>query len=461
MLRTIRIILAALFLVGITLLFVGIGLDWWGWMAKLQFLPACLALNAAVIAGVLVLSLVLGRIYCSVICPLGVFQDVVIRIRRIVNPKHHFGWHCEWKWLRYAVLAVFLIALIAGVQVIVALLAPYSAYGRMVRAVAEPVWGMALIVPAVTFVLITVLAWVSGREWCSSVCPVGTVLSLFSRFSLFRPVIDADKCISCRRCEKDCKASCIDIDTKKIDYSRCVDCFDCLGDCKVDALKYRFAYGKSSQDKLVQTEASGPDRGRRAFLAGSALLVGAAARAQVKKNDGGFAPIKDKVDPARSEALVPFGAGSVKDFYGSCTACGLCVSACPNHVLKVSTDLERLMQPYMSYTDGYCRPECNECSKVCPTGAIERLERGQKAAISIGIARVDYDLCVAGRGVHCGNCARHCPSGAIRMVEDAAGHRIPVVNEEQCIGCGACEFLCPSRPLSAITVNGLSVHQSR
>ncbi len=138
MLRKLRIILAVLFFAGITLLFIGIGQQWWGWMAKLQFLPSCLALNFAVIGGILLLTFLFGRIYCSVICPMGVFQDLVIWIRRqfgkLTSGKaKHFKFNKEHKWVRYPVLILTIAAIAAGLQVVVAIIGPYSAYGRIVR----------------------------------------------------------------------------------------------------------------------------------------------------------------------------------------------------------------------------------------------------------------------------------------------------------------------------------------
>lgn len=452
MLRKIRIILGALFLIGITLLFVGIGQQWWGWMANIQFLPSCIALNSAVIIGIVVLTLLFGRIYCSVICPMGVFQDAVNALSSSrKGKKQRFHFHKENRALRDLFLALTLLALMFGVQWFVVLIAPYSAYGRMVRTIVDPTSTAAIIVGAATFVVITTFAWLWGREWCNSVCPVGTVLSLFSRFSLFRPVIDEDKCVHCGVCGKKCKASCINTFDREIDYSRCVDCFDCIGNCKAGAIKYRFAWGKSKKTKSEESV----DTGKRAFMATAALLGGSA----IAKADGGLAVVIDKKEPQRRERLVPFGAGSVKDFYSRCTGCGLCISACPNDVLRPSTDLSHLMQPQMGYDKGYCRPECTACSQVCPADAILPITPEQKREIHIGTARVDLDLCLVNRdGVSCGNCARHCPVGAIRMVEHD-GRKIPAVNEARCIGCGACENLCPSRPISAITVDGLSVHQ--
>ncbi len=518
MLRKIRIILAALCFIAVTLLFLdftGTIHLWFGWLAKIQFLPAVLALNVAVIAGLLVLTLLFGRIYCSVICPLGVFQDCVSNLNsRRKGQKARFSYSKEIKWLRYGVLVLFVIALVAGLNSLVALLAPYSAYGRMVQSILAPVWqwGNNLLawiterqesyafvtkevwlkslptftVAVVTLVVIVALAWKNGRTYCNTVCPVGTTLSFFSRFAVFRPVIDKSKCKSCHVCERKCKSACIDVDNHKIDYSRCVDCFDCIDSCRLGALKYRFAWGNtgastSSPTVVRQTlrpvaePAEATDKGRRAFLVGGAAVIGGTLLSSIpmkageeikdKKRDGGFAEIIPKKAPARKTPITPFGSESVEKFYQHCTACQLCVTVCPNNVLRPSSRLERLMQPEMSFEKGYCRPECVKCSEVCPAGAILKITPEEKTKWKVGTASVEYDLCVVNRdGVSCGNCARHCPVGAISMVkknpEDEKSPRIPSVNEEKCIGCGACENLCPSSPISAITVNGYSVHHN-
>lgn len=124
-----------------------------------------------------------------------------------------------------------------------------------------------------------------------------------------------------------------------------------------------------------------------------------------------------------------------------------------------------LMQPEMSYELGYCRPECTKCADVCPTSAIQPISVADKSAIQIGHAVWIKDLCVVNTdGVDCGNCARHCPTAAIQMVpkdpEALDSPKIPVINTERCIGCGACEHLCPSRPLSAIYVEGHEMHRT-
>lgn len=466
MLRKIRIAAAALFFAGITLLFVGIGHQWWGWMAKLQFLPSCMALNFAAIAFVLLLTFVFGRIYCSVICPMGVFQDLVIRVHKLLSPKgrkpkRHFV--KEPRIVRYGVLALVIVTALTFSQLLLTVLAPYSAYGRMVRSIVglsrgESLAPALLITAAATLVVICVCAWIWGRGWCNTVCPVGSVLGLVSRFSLFKVSIDQSQCVSCRKCEKGCKSSCIDIDTHTIDHSRCVDCFDCMDSCPKGGIKFRFSLPRKAKTGPV-TESV--DKGRRAFMATTALVGGSLALgAQNKRLDGGLADVIDKTSPERSERLVPFGAESVKDFYDRCTACQLCVSNCPNGVLRPSTDIGHFLQPQMGYEKGWCRPECTTCSQVCPAGAIRPLKAEEKLTHKIGTAKVNLSLCLAAKDeAGCGNCSRHCPVGAVRMVKTDGYHRsIPVVAEAQCIGCGACEYLCPARPISAITVDGISVH---
>ena len=266
MLRKIRIGIAAVFFIGITFLFIGIGHDWWGWMAKLQFLPAALktassaiGLNLAVIIGIMLLTLVFGRIYCSAICPLGIFQDIINWISsRRKGKARRFHLRQNIKWLRYGILLMFCVAAFCGIQLLVAILEPYSAYGRIISSIVSPVgmgWSL-VIVAFITLVAVFILAWQYGRLYCNTICPAGTFLGIISKYALFRPTIDEDKCVGCHSCEKTCKASCIGSAGKVIDYSRCVDCFHCIKDCKVGAISYRFAYGKSKD--AAQKPAAGP-----------------------------------------------------------------------------------------------------------------------------------------------------------------------------------------------------------
>ena len=496
MLKTIRIVLATVFFAGITLLFLdftGAAHAWLGWMAKIQFLPAVLALNFGVVAALILLTLLLGRVYCSVICPLGVMQDIISWIHGKTKKKNRFrfSYSPAKKWLRYAVLALFIAGLVLGAHSIAVLIAPYSAYGRIAANLFAPLyqWGNNLLawiaeradsyafysvdvwirstatflISAVTFIIIGVLAWKHGRTWCNTICPVGTVLGFISRFSIFAPVIDTDKCRNCGLCGKQCKAACINMKEHSIDYSRCVSCMDCIDTCKDGAIKYACRYGKGGS--RPETAPKSPDMTKRAFILSTTIAgTAVAAKAQEMKVDGGLSAISNAEKPERQTPIVPAGALSLKNFADHCTSCQLCVSVCPNQVLRPSTSLQTLMQPEMSYERGYCRPECTRCSDVCPAGAIHPVTVEEKSSIQIGHAVVNLENCVVNTDeVKCGNCARHCPAGAIRMVkknpDDPQSLMIPTVNEERCIGCGACENLCPARPFTAIHIEGHEVHK--
>ena len=505
-------------------------------MAKLQFLPSCLAGNFIVIGGIALLTLLFGRIYCSVICPLGVYQDLIIWIRRQiglfankVNVKRkvkaaqarkegreveavstlkaevkHFKYNRERRLPRYIVLELTALAVFADIQLLVALIEPYSAYGRMVHTAVGMCGGAdipvaLMIAAAATLIIISVSAWLWGRAWCSNICPVGSLLGIISRFSLFKIRFDVDKCTACGRCGRGCKASCIDMHAHTVDASRCLVCFDCIGRCKEGAISYgprkKSASKAPSRDctselplrSIPPTDSvSGPhpltrprvdtvlpvqpvtvprretagrppkgDNGasRRAFLTQAAMLTSIAVLGQEKRKDGGLAEIEDKQVPQRWGRIVPPGAGSVKDFYSRCTACQLCIASCPNSVLRPSTDLGHLLQPEMGYEKGFCRPECTACGEVCPAGAIRPVGKEEKLSIHIGMAEVNEDLCIG-----CAKCSTICPSGAILMINED-GRKLATVVDTQCIGCGKCEFLCPVRPISAITVNGLEEHR--
>ncbi|HIS23263.1 MAG TPA: 4Fe-4S dicluster domain-containing protein [Candidatus Cryptobacteroides intestinipullorum] len=510
MLRKTRIAAAAVIFAALTLLFLdftGTLHRWLDWLAGIQFIPAVLSVHLVTVALLVTLTLVFGRIYCSVICPLGIMQDIISWAHGKTARKNRFrfSWSPARNVLRYTMLGLFIASIIAGLTSLASLIEPYSAFGRIVSNLFGPLyqWGnnalalvaeradsyafystdvwmkglSALITAAVTLAVIFILSWKNGRTYCNTICPVGTILGLLSRFSLFRIMIDTGKCRECGLCARRCKASCINMKEGKVDHSRCVDCFDCLDACSEGAVIYVPVWKKSgdnaSGSRGKVSSASGNagssdirDNGRRAFITSAAVAVSAATiKAQEMKLDGGLAEIQDKKVPARKTPLKPAGSQSFRHFTQHCTACQLCVTVCPQQVLRPSSSLLTFMQPEMSFERGWCRPECTKCSEVCPSGPIRPVTQAEKSSIQIGHAVVIYENCVVNTdGVSCGNCARHCPSGAIQMVHSVPGDReslrIPVVNPERCIGCGACENLCPARPFSAIYVEGHEVHRT-
>lgn len=290
MLKTLRVILALLFFALITFLFVDFrntGPEWYDFVAKWQIIPAIFAASVVTVVILLAATLIFGRIYCSTLCPLGVLQDIMNRIFGFLLGKRQrtsrFSYSRGFPVLRYTVFVLFAFAMVQGiwhmgVRAWGALIEPYSAYGRIAQSLFGPVydWGNNVLanyavkegsttfwhiatdfstgpvfyIACITFVLLFVMVILAGRLWCNTLCPAGTLLGFFSRFSVLAPIINKSRCVGCRKCEHNCKAQCIDIDNKTIDHSRCVTCFNCLGQCKFSSLKYTLRYSNPHSRKL-------------------------------------------------------------------------------------------------------------------------------------------------------------------------------------------------------------------
>lgn len=456
-----------------------------GWVpnfARVQFVPALLAGSIGIVVALLLLTLLFGRIYCSVICPMGIFQDVVAWVSKKTNRKKRYRFSKEQRVLRYTVLVAVVLAFLLGATVLLSLLDPYSAFGRMTVNVFRPVYmagnnllawifnsfgnysfyhtdvyvlsGVALITGLLTFGVIGYLAWRYGRTWCNTMCPVGTVLGVVSRYSFWKVRMDEKACVSCGLCERKCKASCIDSKMKKIDHSRCVDCYNCLSVCHKDALKYSPAWKKKSD------EVAAPDSSKRQFVATLAALSLAVPGKAVAQ---GVALTKSNVAWKRQHPLSPPGSQSAAHLLSHCTACHLCVAKCPSRVLKpafMDYGVGGMMQPKMDFEHGFCNFDCTVCADVCPNGALLPLTMEEKHRLQMGrVVFVKENCIVFTDETSCGACSEHCPTQAVSMVTYKNGLTIPSVNPDICVGCGGCEYVCPVRPFRAIYIDGNPVQQ--
>ena len=449
-------------------------------VAQLQFLPALLNLNVAVLVGVLVATLLFGRIYCSSVCPLGVYQDVVNFISRKLRKKKRFKFRKAQTVLRWLFVGITLAAFVAGFTFLVGFLDPYSAFSRMAVHVFKPIYmagnnlletifssfdnhtfyatslylasAFSLIVALVTLVGVGVMAALNGRDYCNTICPVGTVLGFFSKYALLKIRIDEHKCNSCGSCGRNCKASCIDTKNHKIDYSRCINCFDCIDVCSKKAMSFRYG--------AAECESSKVDKSKRTFLLAMGG-VGVAAGQVVASNVLPLASSSTN-KAKRQVPISPPGSMSHSNLMHKCTSCHLCVSKCPQQIIQpafTEYGLAGIMQPVLSFDRGFCNYDCTLCSDVCPTGAILPLTKEAKHSTQTGIVHFIRENCiVVTDNTNCGACSEHCPTQAVSMVPYVDGLDIPFTKTDICVGCGGCEYVCPAAPHKAIYVEGIPTH---
>lgn len=492
MLKKIRIALSVLFFGLITFYFLDFAdvlPNQFHVLAHIQLVPAIMSVSILILIALLALTFIFGRIYCSVICPMGIFQDLVNWIsKKTAKKKKRFRFSPAKNILRAVVLGVTIIASLSGFMVVLGLLDPYSAFGRMITNVFKPVYMSgnnllesvfsrfdnytfyqvdaslvsisSFIIGLITFLLITFLAWKHGRTWCNTVCPVGTFLGFISRFSLFKIRIDESKCTHCMICGTKCKASCIDSKNQKIDYTRCVDCFDCLGACKEKALVYSLPSTALKEAKEEEVAAS--DMSKRRFLM-AGLTTAAASTEVIAQAKTAIATASGKKSDKRQTPITPPGSISLTHFQQHCTSCHMCVSKCPSHVIKpafMEYGLGGVMQPTLYFEKGFCNFDCTVCGDVCPNGAIKPLTVEQKHLTQMGkVVFIEENCIVHTDGTSCGACSEHCPTQALAMVPYKDGLTIPHVNTDICVGCGGCEYICPARPFRAVYIEGNKVQQ--
>lgn len=493
-LKFIRVFISLFFLFVTTLLFLDfhelIKPSVFDTVLFLQFVPSLLdfinvtSIAAAGFIVVLILSLLFGRVYCSFICPLGTLMDMISFIRKKFKKKFKYVCEKPLNLLRYSILTIIIMTFAAGSTFGVLLLDPFSNFGRIIvfffrpivigtnnitASIMESVGSYAVlpyvyqnhslstyVLPITILSILLLLSFFKGRLFCNSICPVGSLLGLISKLSLYKISIDHDNCTNCGVCENVCKAGCIESESKKIDYSRCVACYNCLQVCPTEGILY-----DHSVPRKVKTQFKPVNIDKRNFLFSSAIFLFNPLMLRFVQNQ--IVVYKKSTIPViRKLPIAPPGSKSIEHIKDYCAACNLCVSVCPTNVLQPSFleyGFTGMLTPLMDNKKGFCNYECIKCLQVCPTGAITCLSLEEKKLTQLGKSKLIKDNCIVyTQGTACGACAEHCPTKAVRMIpEDKL--KVPKIDDEICTGCGACEFACPTIPYKAIYIVANEVHQ--
>lgn len=515
MLKKIRLIIAALILSGFVVLFIGIrylpDIAWLSFLSDVQAAPAMASLNVVALVVLCMATLLFGRVYCSVLCPLGIFQDIVARLRP--RKKKPYAYWQNGRAIRVAkhVIAIsWILSLFLGIGVIWSALDPYSIFARALAHNIAPafdaliptpdyafnndLWlqsssAVAVFFAAACFLTIALVAFFTGRGYCTTVCPVGTILGYLGRFSLFGIRIDERKCRHCNRCSHRCKSHCLNTEKHvqeesvakiMVDMSRCVACMNCLGSCKFGALHY----GLRIKDKTPRTPIEGelspnpqrkppekdmtaPDNAIKAttvsfqhqeggrhpkddaqwskkevddekrqsikaamagVLGGFSAFYATPGLAAPSKTRSKKAAVARKLAPPRKHAVFPPSADDINAFMKRCTGCGLCVRACLNNVIYFPMPANvHAFQPRMRFEYGSCRPTCNACTRICPTAALRKLAISEKPRHPIGRAVVEPSRCInhTTPSAQCSACRRMCPYGAIVTIPSTRSNGSP------------------------------------
>ena len=398
------------------------GLAFWGHIYPLQIFDAqfTAAMQSSIVSGlkisavlllvVVLLTLLFGRIYCSTLCPLGIYQELLTILFKPFYKKRKFAVQKHYVWA-YIIAAVLFGTLFGGTAVLLRMADPYSVAGN---AMSGAIFGLGFILA------LTVLVFFKKRFFCTNICPVGAVLGLISRYSLLKIRIDTDKCKMCSLCARSCPCGSIDFKNRSVNNETCVKCFKCLAHCSHGALYYGLPKAKKVEFNANR---------RQIIKAGLVLAIfGAAFRGGIDLSKKAAAKVK--------LAILPAGSRNVADFANRCLNCNLCVQNCPMKIIKPATAETPFV--HLDYNGYFCDYNCHQCSLSCPSGAIEHMTLAQKQNTKIANAVVDEDMCVK-----CGLCAGECPRHIIIKEEG----KYPLIRFDECIGCGACAAVCPVKAI--------------
>lgn len=442
--------------------------------------------------GIVVLTLFFGRLFCGFICPLGTIHHLMSFVRPALKgqtmvranqkrPDHKFKYFILILLLLAAILGLNFTGMLdpiaflfrslslaifpglgTGIKEVFDLMAQsdikilnYISYGAEI--IVSPVFGYgyeafksAWLIGSI-FLIILFLNRIRPRFWCRTLCPLGALLGVFSRFSILKMEKYSEKCTQCQLCTQTCQGAASPIPGLEWEPTECMLCFNCFYACPEDAVVFRLKWPPKAN--------KAPDIGRRAVLGG---LVGGVSLPLLGRLDGRIHKVSD------ARLIRPPGAVPEKDFLKLCQRCGLCMKVCPTNAINptlTEAGMAGFWTPNLIMLQGYCEYTCTLCGSVCPTGAIHHLSVKEKikSPIRIGSAYIYRGRCLPwAENGPCIVCEEHCPTSpkAIHLKEETylSGNgktirvKRPYVDLNTCVGCGICENKCPVRGRPAIRV---------
>lgn len=464
-------------------------------LASRSYIPE-MALSLVVVA----MTVILGRVFCGWVCPLGTTLDLSDKVlfrkrtRRGVPDLRRVKYYILAGLLMTAAFtlqAVYLldplslitrtvvIVFVAPIQMAFRWLAELS-YGWSSSDVHTVAWigtwlsdrigtwrltsgpqmyfRQGLLVLAI-FGTIIGLNSISRRFWCRNLCPLGALLGLLSYIPIMKRVVGSG-CTECSKCTRECKMGAIPQNPRLTRASECIECFDCVEVCPQDVVSFGLRpkpefHGETSLDLS-----------RRRLLLGASAGLGFAAMAAIDPGRKRALENTSTIKLSSHELIRPPGSRAEEEFVARCTRCGLCMKACPTNGLQPSlheAGIEGFWTPILVPRIGCCTQECNACGEVCPTDAISPFKIEEKTHIYIGTAGIDRSRCIAWYAdKQCLVCDEYCSYKAIEW-KTVDGAKRPFVNERKCVGCGICESACPIQPTAAIRVysHGDKRHMTR
>jgi ferredoxin len=423
-------------------------------------LPLALALGGGLL---LVLTVVFGRFFCGWTCPLGSLQELSSYLfssrsrRQSIEVNRYRSWYATKYWL----LALFFSAALFG-ALETGLLDPLSLLARALGSGLWPLFSFGRPVPggvlaAGLFVGVLLASRFIPRLFCRALCPLGALLGVFARVSLFRLSRPDGACTGCERCAFACQGA----DEPLGDHrpAECHLCMNCIGRCPEGALRYRFLGSILRADPR-------PDLSRRRLVGG--LVAGLCAGPLLKVGGGGRAAASPRLIRAP-------GATAEPEFLAKCVKCSLCAEACPTGALQpaiAEAGVEGFWSPVLVPRRGGCEFACTRCGEVCPTGAILKLTTARKTGydgappVRIGTAFLDRGRCLPwAMATPCVVCEEMCPTDPkaiwLEATTETGRHgqavelRRPHVDPGRCVGCGLCENRCPVGEEAAIRVSSV------